>query len=143
VELFKRNIRVYLPLARFERRYGRRRMAVEKPLFPGYIFLRGSAHDRVTALTTNRIVRTLKVLDQARLENDLKRIDLLVTSGEAVSRFSGLKEGGRCRVTGGPLIGLEGVVLRRRDVSRMYIEVGILGQSGVVEIDSVLLEPIE
>ncbi len=143
VDLFKREIDVYLPLARLERRYGKRREVVEKPLFPGYLFLRGRPQDRVTALTTNRIVRTLRVLDPVRLEDDLRRIDLMISSGEAVTTFSGLKEGGRCRVVGGPLIGLEGVVIRRRNLSRIFVGVDILGQSGVVEIDSVLLEPID
>jgi len=142
-DLYKREIPVYLPLARLERHYGKRREIVEKPLFPGYVFLLARPQDRVTALTTNRVVRTLRVLDQVRLEDDLKRIELMVSSGEAITTFSGLKEGGRCRVVGGPLLGLEGVVLRRRNLSRMFVGVDILGQSGVVEIDSVLLEPID
>lgn len=142
-DLERRGISAYLPLARLQRQYGKRRTTVEIPLFPGYLFLCGTAEDRQAALTTNRIVRAIEVADQLRLVADLRRISRLVDSGEPIDVYPGLRVGRECRVTGGPLRGLRGVVLRRRSVSRMYMGVDILGQSAVVEIDCALLEAIE
>ena len=141
-DLRRMDVDIYLPLVRHHRNNQNRRLEVSIPLFPGYVFMCGSVEDRLAVLSTRRVVRTLEVVDQNSLESDLRRIDRLLMSGSAVSAYAGLKVGKRCRVKSGPLSGLEGVVLRRRDVSRMYIGMELLGQSGVVEIDSLLLEPI-
>ena len=47
------------------------------PLFPGYVFLLADREERVTALATGRVVRSLHVRDQARLWDDLGRLHRL------------------------------------------------------------------
>jgi transcription antitermination factor NusG len=135
-------IRHYLPLITHVRTYGKRRLTVDLPLFPGYLFVCGGATECEAARRTNRVAAVLRVADQAQFHQELEHIDRLVCSGEAIGLYPGLKEGQRCRITAGSLMGLEGVVLRRRSRSRMYIAASVLGQSAVIEIDSALLEPL-
>lgn len=142
-DLSKRGIGFFLPLAHVRRRYGGRSVHLRIPLFPGYLFLCGGIDERYVALTTHRVANVLEVLDQEGLKADLRQIYRTVCSDVPVDLYPGIRRGRRCRVTGGSLRGLEGVVLRRRDLCRVYLAVAILGQSAEVELDPGLLEIIE
>ncbi len=133
----------YLPLARRNRTYGRKVVPVELPLFPGYLFLRGEADECSAALKTNRVASVLPVVDQGLFRRELVQIYRVVEGGAPVDVFPALRQGRRCRITGGPFRGIEGVVLRRRGASRLYISASVLGQSAVIEIDELLLEPAD
>jgi hypothetical protein len=89
------------------------------------------------------VARIITVEDQDRFCTELENIYRVVESGEAVDLDPSLREGKRCRITGGSLRGVEGVVLRRHRKSRMYINATVLGQSAVIEVDSALLEAVD
>jgi transcription antitermination factor NusG len=141
--LAQRGIPHYLPLVSLQRNYGPRRVTVELPLFPGYLFLLGGADECAAALRTRRVAMVLRIDGQAQFRDELRQIHRVVESGESVDLYPGLQEGRRCRVISGSLAGLEGVVLRRRSSSRMYIAATVLRQSAVIEIDCALLEPLD
>lgn len=138
-DLNRLGIQHFLPLVRYRRVYGGKRRRVEIPLFPGYVFLCGGRADREAALRTHRIAHVLEVVDQTRLRDDLRQIHRIVTSDEAVDLYPRLRRGTRCRVVGGTLDGLEGVVIRRRGPWRVYVGVEFLGQSAELEIDPACL----
>jgi len=142
-DLEKMHTNYFLPLVECRRTYGGRVRSVKIPLFPGYVFLCGGSEDRVKALRTNRVARVLEVGDQERLRSDLRHIYRVVASNEPVDLYPRLHRGRRCRVVSGTLAGLEGVVLRRRGLWRVYVGVEFLGQSAELEIDPVLLEVID
>lgn len=141
--LAKLGIGFFLPLARCSRRYGGRTVQVQIPLFPGYLFLCGGEEERYATLTTHRAVNVIRVANQEGLKEELRHLYRVTTSEEPVDLYPGIRRGRRCRVIRGILKGLEGVVLRRRDVCRVYVAIEILGQSAEVEIDPSLLEPID
>ena len=142
--LERRGVQHFLPLARVQRRYGARSATeVSLPLFPGYLFLCGGDTERMITLDTRRVARVIRVLDQEGLKQELGQIYRTVNSGMLVDLYPGIKRGRRCRVIAGSLKGIEGVVLRRRGVCRVYLAVEILGQSAEVELDPELLEVVE
>lgn len=141
--LAKQRIPHYLPLVRTQRTYGARRVNVELPLFPGYLFLGGGVYECDAAWRTNGVAQILRVDDQAKLRKELDDIRRAVESGLPVDLYPALRKGCRCRIRSGPLRGVEGVVVRRRSTSRMHIEATVLGQSAVIEIDAAILESIE
>src|SRR3569832_1640004 len=55
----------YLPLTRRIRYYGARKFKVEAPLFPGYLFLRGTTEDWYFAARTRRVAQVIGVQAQA------------------------------------------------------------------------------
>lgn len=142
-DLDRKGIRNYLPLISRRRTSSGRHRVVHIPLFPGYVFLLGGEEERLAALKTNRVARILEVRDQKQLRADLSNIRRVVQSDEPVDLYPSLTEGSRCRVTSGTLSGLEGVVLRRRGIWRVYVGVEFLGQSAELEIDPALLEMID
>ena len=140
--LDRMHIQYFLPLVPCQRMYGKRVRTVRIPIFPGYIFLCGTNEDRLAALRTNRVANVLEVPDQDQLRWDLRQICRVVESNEPCALYPGLQRGSRCRVISGSLAGLEGVVLRRRGLSRVYVAVEMIGQSAELEIDAMRLELI-
>jgi transcription antitermination factor NusG len=53
-----------------------------------------------------------------------------------------LKVGRRVRVRTGPLAGLDGILLRKKNGSRFVISLGLIMRSVAVEIDVGELEPV-
>ncbi|MFO0837886.1 MAG: transcription termination/antitermination NusG family protein [Phycisphaerae bacterium] len=141
--LEKNGVPHYLPLVRLKRTYGGRAVHVSLPLFPGYLFMNGGESERYAALRTNRVANVIAVADQSQFVSELRQIIRVVESEHPVDLYPSLREGCRCRVVSGSLKGIEGVVLRRKNVSRMYIAATVLGQSAVIEIDNALLEPAD
>lgn len=142
-DLEKLGIGYFLPLARVKRKYGRRRIQVEIPLFPSYLFMCGGRDERSETLGTHRAANVIQVFDQRGLKEQLRQIHRVTTSGKPVVLYPGLKRGTHCRVSRGCLKGLEGVVVRRRGACRIYVAVEALGQSAELEIDADLLETID
>lgn len=142
-DLDELGIGYFLPLARVRRQYGRRRILVEMPLFPSYLFMCGSRDERSETLGTHRAASVIQVFDQRGLKEQLRQIHRVTTSGKPVALYAGLKRGTHCRIVRGCLKGLEGVVLRRRGACRIYVAVEALGQSAELEIDADLLDTID
>ncbi len=142
-DLDRLGIGYFLPLALRRHRHGGRPVEVLLPLFPSYLFLCGGPDERYATLMTHRAAQIIDILDQQRLINELRQVYHVMASREPVDLYPGLREGRHCRVIAGPLAGLEGVVLRRRDICRVYVGVKALGQSAELQIDPSLLEVTE
>lgn len=121
---------------------GRKHQA-EIPLFTGYVFLKGEKQDAYDAISTKRVASFIEVRDEARLEEELRQIHEAIASGLPIEEFTQLAVGQRARVTKGPLLGTEGVVIEEARRTRLVLHVEILGQGASVEIERDLLELIE
>lgn len=141
--LARQGVGHYLPLVHLRRTYATRQGQVSLPLFPSYLFLWGEADAREKAWQTKRVANILQVEDQERLTAELRQVQRALQSGEGVELYPSLRVGRRCRISGGSLKGLEGVVIRRGRRCRMYLAVKMLGQSAVIEIEAALLEVAE
>ncbi len=141
-DFFRSGRRYFAPMYKATRRSKGRAWQSVLPLFPGYVFLCGSEDDRLFALQTNRIANIIEVPEQAKLLEELSAIQLLLDSDLAVSSRSLLQKGTICRISSGPLCGLEGRIERHKGKARFVVNVSILGQAAMVEIDADLLEPV-
>jgi transcription termination/antitermination protein NusG len=142
-DLAQLNVGVFLPLALTQRHYGNRAVEIRIPLFPTYLFICGDENDRYTALTTHRAAQVIAVADQERLKRELRQVYRVSTSEHQVDLYPGLRRGRRCRIIGGSLQGVEGVVIRRQGRCRVYLGVEVLSQSAELVIDPGLLEIID
>ena len=141
--LHRGKIPYFLPLTE---KVTKRKQRVYKsllPLFSGYVFFCGNQEARHQALTTNRIAQVIEVVDQDKLVGELSSIMQAIKSGLPIDTHPYLKSGDRCRVIAGPLMGCEGIVLRKHNLTRILLQVEMLGQGAAVEIDADLLEPVE
>jgi len=141
--LAARRIPHYLPLVARQSIVGGRRATSLVPVFPSYVFVYGTNDEREASLKTNRICHVLSVLDSLGLCEDLGRVQTMIESGCPLTVESRIVPGQHVRVRKGPLIGIEGMVLRRKQQTRLIVDVRMLQQGVSVEIDDFLLEPID
>jgi transcription antitermination factor NusG len=141
-DLAAMSIGCYLPLVDHVRFYGRRKAHVDLPLFPGYLFLRGSLDDAYRADRTRRVAQIIPVNDQAKLHWELANIHLAVSRQAPLDPYPYLTVGTRVEVRAGPFRGLQGVVESRCRAARLVLNIDILGRAVSMEIDGSLLDPV-
>jgi transcription antitermination factor NusG len=142
-ELRAMRIACFLPQIRQARYYGRRKAYVELPLFPGYLFLRGTLDQAYQADRTRRIAQIIRVHDQATLNWQLLNVHRALSGGWELDLYPAIQRGVKVRVTSGPMQGLEGVVEDRLRANRIIVQVDLLGQGVSLELASNMLEVID
>ena len=132
----------FLPLVMKIRYYGKRKRTVKLPLFPGYVFLRGSIEQVYTADRTRRVLSIIPVKDQGGLNWELKNLHLALVKGVTLDPYPTLKANVRVEVRSGPLRGLQGVIESRTRANRLVLQVAMLGSAVSLEVDGSLLDPV-
>jgi transcription antitermination factor NusG len=142
-ELGVRELEHYLPLYSSVRRWKDRRVRLELPLFPGYVFVRMALRDRLRLLQIPRVVQLVSFNGRpAPLpELDIRAIQKCLGGGCQVEPHPFLQAGRRARVMNGPLLGLEGIILRRKKKTRFVLSFELIARSVAVEIDESELVP--
>jgi len=133
----------YLPLREETKVYQRRKVTVNKPVFPGYVFVVFAEQDRVLVLKSNQIVRILDVLDQERLIHELDQIRLALQVDKTLGACAMFEKGRRVRILSGPFQGLEGVVETVRGKTRVLLTIEMIGQAIALDVGTEMLEPAE
>jgi transcription antitermination factor NusG len=112
------------------------------PLFSGYVFVFADGDERIAALESNRVARSIAVPQSGhnRLCRDLLQIRQLIESGVPLTPESRIQSGQHVRVKSGRLAGLEGIVTKRLGRSRLLVAVNYLQQGASVEIEDFALE---
>jgi transcription antitermination factor NusG len=142
-DLLRRKIGYYLPLLERVRISSGKKRRVLMPIFPSYVFFCGDEDSRQAALTTNRICQAIYVGNQEQMIDELSAIEKALAGKAELDPYPFAAEGRCCRVKAGPFQGLEGVVVHRANVTRLVLQVSILGQGAAMEIDADLLEGID
>lgn len=142
-QLEERSIEHLLPLYESVRRWKDRHVRLQRPLFPGYVFVRLALRDRLRLLQIPSVVNLVSFNGQpAPLPHrDIQAIEDCLSRGHRVEPHPYLQAGRRARVKYGPLQGLEGMVLRRKNRTRFVISFDLIMRSLAVEIDEADLEP--
>jgi transcription antitermination factor NusG len=132
----------FLPLTTQVRYYGKRKFTVELPLFPSYVFLRGTEMAAYESNKTKRIARIIHVSDQDHIDWELRNLYLAMETGASLDPFPFLTAGTRAEVRAGPFRGLQGIIDSRSRPNRLILQVDMLGRAVSLEIDAALLEPV-
>lgn len=140
--LVAQGIHSWLPLVRTPRKYGRHKVTLELPLFPGYLFLRGSVEQAYEADRTSRVVSIIRVANQKQIAWELKNLYLAMARGALPDPCQYLRRGVRVEVRSGPFQGLQGVVEDRSANGRLVLQVETLGRAVSLEIDAAILDVI-
>ncbi|MCX7933983.1 MAG: hypothetical protein N3A66_01835 [Planctomycetota bacterium] len=143
-DLMRLEIPYYLPLyeKRVRRRDNRKIRKTILPLFPGYLAFALPGSDRSAIYGTNRVTKIIEVAEQALFVKELAQIKQTLEAGVPVTLISRLQAGQKVRIREGPLQGLEGEVVRQRDVARFIIRVHLFRQAVALEIDEAYLEAL-
>lgn len=139
-DLTARGIDHFLPLQTRTHYYGSRKKSSQLPLFPGYLFLHGTSDDCYTADRSKRVAKIIRVSEQKHLERELANIRLAIEGHAMLDPYPYLQSGMTVEVSAGPMRGMQGVVDMRVGMTRLILQVEMLGRAVSLEIDGSLLE---
>jgi transcriptional antiterminator RfaH len=132
----------FLPQYERCKRYQRRVVRSYLPLFPGYIFVLRTECDLERAVESKKIVRTLPINDQVRIERELRDIHRLLQTRQRVMLEQRLRTGGPVQIVSGPLAGMCGRVMKKEGGLRFVSQVHFLNQGVSIEVDDTMIAPI-
>ena len=143
--LSAKGFEVFLPLYESTRYWKDRCKVISLPLFPCYVFIRGELDRQLQAVTTPGVHMILVSGDGIALipNGDIEAIRKIVQEPSKVEPHHFLTCGERVRVIRGCLQGIEGILLRKKNLSRLIVSVDMLAQAMVVEIDASDVERVE
>jgi len=141
--LATKGFEVFLPLYESTRRWKDRRMVLSLPLFPCYLFVRGGLDRKLQVVTTPGIHMILYRGNQVAIipDREIEAIQRAVDGPCSVEPYPFLKCGTRVRVIRGALEGVEGILIRKKNLFRLILSVDMLAQSVSVEVHASDVEP--
>ncbi|MBI3330370.1 MAG: NusG-like protein [Nitrospinae bacterium] len=144
-QLKAKGLDLFLPkIAVWSRRAGLRRL-IPAPMFPGYLFLHHTM-DKTSVLEVRKARGLVRILGERwdRLatvpDAEIEAIQRVLRAHLPALPHPYLREGQRVRITGGPLAGVEGIlVLSKVQKGLLVLSIELLQRSVAVEVDCTLV----
>lgn len=144
-QLAVRGVKHFLPLFASLRRWKDRRVNLELPLFPGYVFVRLALRDRLKVVQVPGVARLVGFngTPAALAEEEIERLKKGLDGGLHAEPHPYLTLGRQVRIKHGPLAGLEGVLSRWKGNWRVVLSLTLIQRSVSVDLSTSDLEPID
>lgn len=142
--LTAKGLEAFLPLYSACRQWKDRTKVVTLPLFSCYVFVQGHLDRHLD------IVRTAGVHGfvccgglPARIPpGEIESIRRVVERSIKIEPHPFMRRGDKVRIKAGPLEGIEGILVRKKNFDRLVLTVEMLGKSAAVEVDNSMVEII-
>lgn len=136
-EIEARGAEHYLPTYKSVRRWRDRRVTLDMPLFPGYVFVRLALRDRLRVVQIPSVVRLVGFngLPAALPDGEVEILRSGLCQSLRAEPHPFLTVGRRVRITNGPFAGLEGVLKRKRNSLRVVVSLSLIQRSVAVDVD--------
>ncbi len=133
----------FLPLYRSVRRWKDRRVSLDLPLFPGYVFVRVAIINQLQVLQVPSVVHLVGFggYPLALPDDEMATLRTGLAQQLRAEPHPFLTAGRRVRIRSGPLAGLEGIFLRRKGGHRVVVSIEMIQRSISVDADVSDLEP--
>ena len=134
----------FLPLYETAHRWKDRVKPVTVPLFPCYVFLRGGLQRRLDVLKTEGVHEFVSVANTPASipSEEIEALRKSMANKMRLEPHPFLQHGDRVRVKRGALEGIEGILVRKKNLYRLVLSVEMLGKSAAVEVDATMIERI-
>lgn len=147
-QLQKKAIENFFPcVTRWSRRRDRK-LKIQAPLFPGYLFVRldFTPYHALEVLKIDGVVRFLETNQRpvAIPDIQIESLQAIIRSGEQILAFPYFQVGQRVRVGRGPFEECEGMLVRMKTggADRLVISLELMKRSVAIEIDSADVVPL-
>ena len=143
-QLEARGVEHFLPLYRSRRNWKDRRVFLDLPLFPGYVFARFEWLERVRVLQARGMVRIVGANGRPcpLPEKDIEALRIGIVGALRFEPHPYLTTGARVRILQGPLAGVTGILVRKKNSCRVVLSVDLIARSVAVEVDAAGIERI-
>ncbi len=142
--LSSKGFEIFLPLYTVAHRWKDRTKQLSLPLFPCYVFFRGGLDRWLQIVTTPGVNAVVGCGGRAGVipQTEIEDVRQVVESSLRVEPHPFLNCGDRVRIKSGPLVGIEGILIRKKNLFRLILSVAMLGKSAAVEVDASLVERV-
>jgi transcription antitermination factor NusG len=143
-QFLRRSVDSFLPTYLSVRRWKDRRVRLQMPLFPGYVFVRIPLHERLRVLEVPGVARLVGFggVPVALNEEEVESLRRALAQGASAQPHPYLTAGRHVRVIAGPLQGAEGTLVKRKGNFRVILSVNLIRQSVIVDVSEADLEPV-
>jgi transcription antitermination factor NusG len=143
-ELGTRDVEHFLPLYSSMRRWKDRRVQLELPLFPGYVFVRIALCQRLRVVQIPSLVRLVGFggLPTALPDTEMEIMRSGLSQNPQAEPHPFLTVGRRVRINCGPFAGLEGVLKRKRGGMRVVVSLELIQRSLAVDVEAADVSPL-
>ena len=141
--LSQKGFDTFLPLYAATHLWADRNKQLLLPLFPCYVFVRGNfAGQELPILATPGVYGFVRYTGRAAVIPDAEMgcLKRMIESSLRIEPHPFLKRGDLVRVKSGPLMGIEGILRRRKNSCRIVLSVELLQKSVAVEVDAYTVE---
>jgi transcription antitermination factor NusG len=139
-----RNVESFLPLYNSVRHWKDRRVQLQVPLFPGYVFVHLALSDRLRVIQVPGVVKLVGFGGEPAALPD-EQLEALRTGLNGQLRAEPhpyLTIGRRIRIVRGAFQGAQGTLVRKKGVFRVVLSLELIMRSIAVEVDAADVEPI-
>jgi len=142
--LTQKGFDIFLPLYDVARRWKDRTKQLSLPLFPCYVFIQGGLDRRLHVLNTPGVFGFVGWSGRAAAipEAEIEAVLRMIESSLKVEPHPFLKCGDWVRVKSGPLEGIEGILVRKKNLFRLVLSVEMLKKSVAVEVNVTAVESV-
>lgn len=144
-ELWKKQIEVFLPLHDKVSQWKDRKKTIQLPLFPGYLFVHAPLRDRrLDVLKVDSVVRIIGFNNEpvAIPDEQIQAVKTLVFSTLVFDPYPYLVVGDRVEIVRGPLKGLRGILLEKKNRLKFILSVDLILKSVACEVDASDVEKV-
>lgn len=142
--LNKKGIEAFLPLRKEIRQWSDRKMKVEVPYFPNYLFVNLRKIDRYIVFEAPGVIRYLDsnqnptVMDEKEM-TIIKKLESLEKFEVTSETFS---KGDAVVITSGPLMNMEGVLVDKKGSKRLLLQLQSIKRNLIIEVAAYNLRKI-
>jgi transcription antitermination factor NusG len=142
-ELGAREVEHFLPLYSSMRRWKDRRVQLEFPLFPGYVFVRLALCERLRVVQIPSVVRLVGFggMPTALPDTEMEILRSGLGRSLRAEPHPFLTVGRRVRIADGPFAGLEGILKRKKSNLRVIVSLELIQRSVAVDVDAADVRP--
>ncbi|MBZ5548466.1 MAG: UpxY family transcription antiterminator [Acidobacteriia bacterium] len=142
--LDQQGLNCFLPFYRSVRRWKDRRKELDVALFPGYVFVSLNLRDRLGVLKAPGVQRFVTFQGQpaAVPDSEIRALASSLSAGLRAQPHPYLCQGRKVRVKHGPLVGAEGIMIRRKERFRLVLSIDLITRSVMFEVDEGDVEPL-
>jgi len=143
--LTSKAVNTFLPLYSIRRSVKGVTAVLEKPLFPGYVFVFIPLLERLKVLQVPGVVKLVGSGGRPTpvAEHEIDSLLKARTMGIPAEPHPYLEIGRRVRITTGPFEGLQGILTRRKGKYRVVLALELIASSFVLDVDSAMVEPVK
>lgn len=135
--LKSQDVETYLPLYSLVRTWNRRRVEVELPLFPGYVFVKMIITARVRVLAHPGVIRLVGFNGNAVAlpDGEIERLRSSLATWKA-EPYPFLTAGKQVKIKSGPFVGFQGRIIRRKGKMRLIVSLELIQSAILLEMDA-------